>query len=393
MLTLYDVAHFCSWNGYAEDMRGYLASEKKAWTNSEFWFPYGLNLRYGTNKKTRMQIICEEMWHSMNPNNIYRSYALSSYDAVDRVTKLLALGGNPNLADTAGYTPLLICARNGWLGHLSMIKALLKGGADINQREGYGYSALFLAALNGNNDIVKLLLQHGATVNNYAKNGTTPLYAAVSGGHLAIIKMLLAHGAFMQHDILKDVIRGEGAGTPILQFLYSVACPKMERLVQCAVYHDKPLLIRTLIKLGENPNVGDDGFSPIETAIILGKYECITELCKGGAIIETGLRAQESALHYAVSRGDLKAALILCRHGADTTTLSEVGDSVLHSLILYSRFREAVKIDDFRAILKYIKDFSVVNDEGRTPFKAALGWGMGEMAHEIQRAALRLKGK
>ena len=391
MPTLYDVAHFCSWNGYAKDMRGYLGTGKEAWTNSEFWFPYGVNMRYGK-EKTRMQVICQEMWTTRDPKNLFQSSMLSGYDAVQRVKELLTLGGDPNLADTSGFTPLLVCARNGWSGHLAMIKTLLDGGADINHREENGYCALFLAANNGNNEIVKLLLQRGAKLDNYANNGTSPLYAAVAGSYLAVTKMLLAHGATIPHDIVKDVIQSNGVGTPILKLLYSVACPKIPRPILCAVYNDKPLLIRTLIKLGEDPNAGDDS-SPLENTIVLDLNDCLTELCKGGADLENGIRSRETALHYAVSRGNFKAATILCKHGANTTALSEYGDSVLHVMISFARFRGQVDMDEFRAILKYIKDFTVVDQAGETPFKAAVTWGLKDMAHEIRRAMLRRTGK
>jgi len=393
MLTLYDVAHFCSWNGYAEDMRGYLGTGKEAWTNSEFWFPHGVNMRHGKEKKTRIQVICEEMWATHDPKNLYLSDMLASYNAVGRVKKLLALGGDPNLADKSGYTPLLICARNGWSGHIPMIKALLDGGADINQRETHGYSALFLAANNGHNEIVKLLLQRGANIEGYTNSGTTALYAAVSGGYLATTKILLSHGAAMPHDIVKDVIQGDGVGTPILQLLYSMGCPKIPLAVQCAVYNAKPLLIRTLIKMGEDPNAGDD-FSPLEAAIILDQYDSIIELCKGGADLENGMRrANDTALHYAIARGGLKAAIILCQHGANTKVINNEGDSVLHALILIAHYRGPINMDDFRAILKYIKDFTVVDADGDTPFKVALGYDLNDIAKEIQRAMLRRKGK
>lgn len=55
--------------------------------------------------------------------------------------------------------------------------------------------ALHRAVMMGQEDIVRLLLQHQANVNSRDGNGFTALDVAIDTGRVAIVQMLLAHGA------------------------------------------------------------------------------------------------------------------------------------------------------------------------------------------------------
>ena len=65
-------------------------------------------------------------------------------------------------------------------GHHDIVKALLDGGADIDQVTGGDLSsALLMATLNGHFDLAMWLLDQGADPNLQSDPGATPLYAAV----------------------------------------------------------------------------------------------------------------------------------------------------------------------------------------------------------------------
>lgn len=76
-----------------------------------------------------------------------------------------------------GLTPLLHAVRQ---GNDDVVKALLNGGADINQASaGDHTSPLLMAAVNGQFDLALILLQRGADPNQVSDAGTTPLFAAL----------------------------------------------------------------------------------------------------------------------------------------------------------------------------------------------------------------------
>jgi len=47
------------WNGYAADCATALATCKETWTDDRVWSPFGIDVRYGPQQKTRLQIISD----------------------------------------------------------------------------------------------------------------------------------------------------------------------------------------------------------------------------------------------------------------------------------------------------------------------------------------------
>ncbi len=79
--------------------------------------------------------------------------------------------------DRGGMTALLFAARD---GQMDAARALLEGGADINQVSvSEKTSPLVLAVMNGHFDLAKLLTEWGADPNLSNTQGLTALYAAI----------------------------------------------------------------------------------------------------------------------------------------------------------------------------------------------------------------------
>jgi ankyrin repeat protein len=66
------------------------------------------------------------------------------------------------------------------VGDLEIVKLLIANGADVNQKNFRGATALMAAAIDGPASVVKYLLEHGADVNARDKDGTTALMCAES---------------------------------------------------------------------------------------------------------------------------------------------------------------------------------------------------------------------
>ena len=80
-------------------------------------------------------------------------------------------------SDMGGMTALLFAARD---GQKDAVRALLEGGADINQvSASEKTSPLVMAAMNGHFDLAKFLIDWGADPNLSNEQGLTALYAAV----------------------------------------------------------------------------------------------------------------------------------------------------------------------------------------------------------------------
>lgn len=78
-----------------------------------------------------------------------------------------------------------------------LIKFLIAKGANVNDANNSGETALHFVAWKGNLEAVKALVEKGADVNAYyrANGGLTPLLCAAESGSLATVKYLEKHGA------------------------------------------------------------------------------------------------------------------------------------------------------------------------------------------------------
>jgi ankyrin repeat protein len=64
------------------------------------------------------------------------------------------------------------------VGNLEMVKLLIANGADVNQKNVRGATALMAASIDGTASVVRYLLEQGADVNASDKDGTTALMCA-----------------------------------------------------------------------------------------------------------------------------------------------------------------------------------------------------------------------
>ena len=138
------------------------------------------------------------------------------------VRNLVSSGMEPDTADAAGNSLLMIAAREGrkavvrylvdkkarvrlqngagetaimlasLKGYLEVVKFLRVSGSDINPA---GWTPLHYCAWGGHVDVCRYLIEQGAHVDARSPNGTSPLMMAVRGGHADIVDLLLAHAA------------------------------------------------------------------------------------------------------------------------------------------------------------------------------------------------------
>ena len=132
-----------------------------------------------------------------NNNNVTDNYSEKLFQAVielnaERVKLLLREGANINQKNERGNTALHYAAER---GKIEVVKLLLDNRADPNPVDTRGNTPLHYAANNGYPETCKLLLENGANVNQANRYGWTPLHYAAERGKIEVAKLLLDNEA------------------------------------------------------------------------------------------------------------------------------------------------------------------------------------------------------
>ena len=99
--------------------------------------------------------------------------------------------------DADGTTPLMLAARR---GRRAVVELLLARGAPVDAADTRGYTALFHACLDpeedrGHPEVVALLARAGANLEADIGYGVRPLMYAAGNGEAGVVEVLLAAGA------------------------------------------------------------------------------------------------------------------------------------------------------------------------------------------------------
>jgi uncharacterized protein len=106
------------------------------------------------------------------------------------IRRWLAEGGDANLRNDQGQTPLIMALRD---ESFKVVALLLEHpGTQVDAANSLGETALMIAALKGQLEWAQRLVAKGAAVN---RDGWTPLHYAASGGGVDVLRWLLDQGA------------------------------------------------------------------------------------------------------------------------------------------------------------------------------------------------------
>lgn len=205
---------------------------------------------------------------------------------------VVSKGGNPEVPDQAGDTPLaLACSR----GHVRYAAVLLHMGAAADTPGRRGRTPLHLAACTvEHKTLCRLLLQMGANASPRDDEGRTPMHVLAERGRLTMLGVLVE--AIGQRAAALSGASGEADPRRAME----VAQAARSRAVVACVNAVDP-----------------QGRSPLHYAAAAGQGL----LC--AALLEYGTEADHQdargcvALHYAVAEGHIETVHNLC--GGDTS--------------------------------------------------------------------------
>ena len=253
------------------------------------------------------------------PNLLIEATKSNEFEAAKM---LIATGANVNASNGYGETALRLAAKHGQTGTALL---LIASGADVNASNGFAETALTLAAENGHVEIVRLLIAAG---NGYSNNKA--LIDAAKMGHAEIVKLLIDARADVNarssdgYSITKALIEAAKMGhTEIVKLLIAAGADvdaKNEQGVTAlngAARNGHVDVVQEL--LSKNPDVDlmdSHGWTALTNAATNGMLDVVEELLKKRASVNMPNKKGRTALMLAAEKGHIEVVRVLLAKGA-----------------------------------------------------------------------------
>jgi hypothetical protein len=184
-------------------------------------------------------------------------------------------------------------------GEIEQVKSLISKGADVNTKNGEGWTPLQYAASRGYMEIVELLLEHGADLHISGEGNMTAAEYAMKNNHTEIFQLLISKGA----DI-----------SPL----------------HVAIYMKDEARVRSLLEAGVNINeLTPGGMKPIRRAVFTGFTSAVELLIANGADVNDKSNWNWTLLHGAAENGHKEIVELLIAKGANVNVRDGAGRTPL----------------------------------------------------------------
>lgn len=232
----------------------------------------------------------------------------------DIVHLLIHSNANLEARDGTGYTALHLAASR---GHVEVLEVLIVEGVDIDAQDTHGRTALWLAADLGQLDSVRILVAAQAKVNLRGHNQMTPFHVAAKRGDTEIVEHLMYNGAA---DIeAKDA-------SMMTAFHYACEAGHVE-------------VVDLLLSNKMDPNApGSDGRSPLICAAALGRLHLVRLLLSKKASTRSIDDNGMTALHWAAFNGHTEIVQLLSQKKDSLSIRNVTGRTPLHVAVMAGQF-------------------------------------------------------
>lgn len=276
--------------------------------------------------------------------------------------------------DEPRMSPLMGAA---YRGDIATVKTLVAHGADVNEKNAYGATALMMAAgatpvsppaHAGSTEVLAYLIDHGAEVNAIGGNDTTALRFAIMHHNMASVRLLIDHGADInagrtsgntalaeaverEDSDIVQLLLAQGAAvndyadingqTPLMRAVARFHAPPADlspdALWTELLHKSRPLMVQNeivdgLLAHGAETNGTDrNGETVLTLAASVGRTSIIKALVEHGARLNATNRRGRTALMIAASDGNETLVNYLLQKGADVRLKDTTGQTARQS--------------------------------------------------------------
>ncbi|KAL1485179.1 hypothetical protein MTO96_032132 [Rhipicephalus appendiculatus] len=216
-------------------------------------------------------------------------------------------------------TPLLVACHE---GDESLVRMMITTGADVNEKDKDGDSALHFGAYGEQPDILELLVNFGANINAKNNKGYTALHVAVNKDFVACVRVLTNYVSDLDVNTqdeygdtpLHDAIRKENNDIVDLLVNFRTIDFTVKNKRGFNAFHHAALKgnVHAMERLlSKKPELVDskkeDGYTSLHLAAVNNHYSMAKLLLtKGRCTVDLKTRQQQTALLLAVHQGGLR---------------------------------------------------------------------------------------
>uniref|UniRef100_A0A182M6Z2 Orc1-like AAA ATPase domain-containing protein n=1 Tax=Anopheles culicifacies TaxID=139723 RepID=A0A182M6Z2_9DIPT len=313
-----------------------------------------------------------------------------------KVSRLLLLAGaSPDhVTPFLGNAPILCIAAHE--GILPMVNLLLEFGADVEQTNSQGCTALILASARGHCDVVRQLVAAGSFLGQTDTSQRCALVHAAIAGRLQVVKYLVAcdwiprtgsNDVTLEQAAQQALTAAAGQGnTDIVEDLLDMGEVQVNRLdvitgetaltTACTNGHTET--IATLLNRGASPEVRNrKEMAPLLIAVKEGHWAIVERLLQHPADCEQTEANNKTALMIAAEEGHVGVIELLLSRGASLTAQDKDGLTALSWACLRGKQQAA------KCLLERGADKQHADGTGRTPLDLAAYQGSASLVQML----------
>ncbi|KAK3706693.1 hypothetical protein RRG08_019688 [Elysia crispata] len=262
-------------------------------------------------------------------------------------------------------------------GQTYVLAELLKEGADPMLKSATQRTPLHDACIGGHLDCVSLLLDVMENIEVPDKNGQTAAHLAAFNGEAGALSLLLEHGANMIAEDHKGRQPAHLAATrnhvKILRMLFDhgvdldCQCEAGKTPLHYGAQHGALESVVCLVERDCDTTVGDNNSSYLAAHLAArhDKLDCLKFLVQQGTAMDTAMSDGRACSHIAALYGAVHALHWLMENGADVNLTDHYGNTPIH----YAA--EGGKADCFNCCLQHDADLTICNVKGDNPLDTA----------------------
>ena len=224
------------------------------------------------------------------------------------VTWFIEQGVDVNHCNKDGWTAVHCAAQK---GNLHVLKLLHSNGANIHQETSNGFNCIMSASLGtGDCKTMKWLIQQGVDVNHCNKDGWTAVQVAAREGNLDVVKLLHSNGANIHQE------SSHGSNCIMSASLGTGDCKTVTWLIQQGV---------------DVNHCNKDGWTAVHGAAQKGNLDVLKLLHSNGANIhQESSNSTNCIISASLGTGDCKTVTWLIQQGVDVNHCNKDGWTAVH---------------------------------------------------------------